>query len=103
LPGNGDIPIDHELVRALSHPIRLEILETLRGRVASPSELSREMKESPGVICYHASALVKCGCLELVRTGFRQGGVETFFGVTPRWFSGRQDPGGAAPPHGERD
>ncbi|HET8814894.1 MAG TPA: winged helix-turn-helix domain-containing protein [Solirubrobacterales bacterium] len=103
MSGNGDIRIDQELVKALSHPIRVEILETLRGRVASPSELSREMKESPCVISYHASTLVKCGCLELVHTELRRGAVETFFGVAPRWFTDRQDPGGAAPSHGELD
>jgi predicted transcriptional regulator len=72
-----------ELVRALSHPIRVEILETLRGRVASPNELSREMDRSVGVIAYHANTLVKCGCLELVGTKPREGWVEHFFGSTP--------------------
>ena len=75
--------IDQELVKALSHPIRVEILETLQGRVASPSELSREMDERPGVISYHASTLVGCGCLELVHTKARQGAIENFFAVTP--------------------
>lgn len=98
MSGNGDIRIDQELVKALSHPTRVEILETLRGRVASPSQLSQEIKASPGVISYHASALVKCGCLELVHTELRRGGVETFFGVAPRWFTDRQDRGDAAPP-----
>jgi DNA-binding transcriptional ArsR family regulator len=83
--------IDHELVRALSHPIRVSILEALQGRVASPSELSKEMGESLGVVSYHTNTLVECGCLELVHTKPRRGALEHFFGVTPRSFIGHQD------------
>ena len=83
--------IDHELVRALSHPIRVNILEALQGRVASPSELSKEMDESLGVISYHTNTLVECGCLELVHTKPRRGALEHFFSVTPRSFIGHQD------------
>jgi DNA-binding transcriptional ArsR family regulator len=83
--------IDHELVRALSHPIRVNILEALQGRVGSPSELAKEMEESLGVISYHTNTLVECGCLELVHTKPRRGALEHFFGVTPRSFIGHQD------------
>lgn len=83
--------IDQELVKALSHPIRVEILEALQGRVASPTELSQEMNESLGVISYHAKTLVKCGCLELVHTEPRRGAVEHFFGLAPRSSIGHQD------------
>jgi DNA-binding transcriptional ArsR family regulator len=73
--------IDRELVRALSHPLRVEILETLQGRVASPSELSEEMDERLGVISYHAKTLLRCGCLELVHAEPRGGSIENFFSV----------------------
>ncbi len=75
--------MDHEIVRALSHPIRLEILQTLQGRVASPVEISAEIGESMSVVSYHASTLVRCGCLELVHSRARRGGIENFFGITP--------------------
>ncbi|HWJ42300.1 MAG TPA: winged helix-turn-helix domain-containing protein [Solirubrobacterales bacterium] len=71
-----------ELVRALSHPIRMEILERLRGRVASPAELSRELNERVGVISYHAQTLLRCGCVELVHSEPRRGSVENFFGIS---------------------
>jgi DNA-binding transcriptional ArsR family regulator len=83
--------IDHELVRALSHPIRVNILEALQGRTASPSELAKEMDESLGVVSYHTNTLVECGCLELVNTKPRRGALEHFFSVTPRSFIGHQD------------
>jgi DNA-binding transcriptional ArsR family regulator len=76
--------VDQELVKALSHPVRLEILETLQGRIASPIELSQELDESLGVISYHATTLVKCGCLELIGSGGRGGSFENFFGIAPR-------------------
>lgn len=75
--------MDQKIVRALSHPIRLEILQTLQGRVASPVEISAEIGERPGVVSYHAATLVRCGCLELVDSRLRRGGIENFFGITP--------------------
>ena len=73
---------DQELVKALSHPVRIAILEKLQGRIASPFELSQEMGTSAGVVSYHASTLLRCGCLELVGSGSRGGGIENFFGIT---------------------
>jgi hypothetical protein len=83
--------IDRGLVKALAHPIRIHLLEELQDRVASPTELSNEMKESLGVIAYHATALLNCGCLELVRTQPRRGALEHFYRATPRSFIGHQD------------
>jgi DNA-binding transcriptional ArsR family regulator len=75
---------DLELARALSHPVRLEILQALQGRIASPAELSREIDRRPAVVSYHASTLLSCGCLELVHSRGREGAIENFFTVTPR-------------------
>jgi DNA-binding transcriptional ArsR family regulator len=75
---------NHELVKALSHPVRLEILQALEGRVASPAELSQELGRRPAVLSYHAGTLVRCGCLKLVHSRGRQGAIENFFAVTPR-------------------
>jgi DNA-binding transcriptional ArsR family regulator len=79
---------EQELVRALSHPVRVEILQALHGRVASPAELSREIGRRPAVISYHATTLLKCGCLELVDSRPRRGGVENFFAVSPHSLLG---------------
>lgn len=76
--------MDQQQVKALSHPIRVEILQALQNRVASPNELSREMDEKPGVISYHASTLVSCGFIELIHTRPRRGTVECFFATTSR-------------------
>jgi DNA-binding transcriptional ArsR family regulator len=80
----NDPQLDQKLAKALSHPIRLEILEILRERIASSVEISEEIGERPGVVFYHASTLIECGCLELVCSRARRGGIENFFAITPR-------------------
>jgi DNA-binding transcriptional ArsR family regulator len=83
--------IDQDLVKALSHPMRVQILETLQGRTASPTELAKEFKESLGVVSYHANALIELGAIEQVRTRPKRGTVEHFHTVRPRSFIGHQD------------
>lgn len=82
--------VDYELVNALSHPIRLEILQLLQGRIASSEEISKEIGQRLGVVSYHAGTLVRCGCLELVESKARRGGIENFFAITPRCFTSRR-------------
>jgi len=82
---------NQDLARALSHPIRLEILEALQGRVASPAELSAQLGQRPAVVSYHATTLVNCECLELVHSKARGGGIENFFAIAPRRFLNRRD------------
>ena len=93
-----DSRIDEELTKALSHPIRVEILEALQGRVASPTELSQDLDESLKVISYHAKTLVQCGCLELVGIEPRRGSLEHLLGVVARSSGQELDPAVAAEP-----
>jgi DNA-binding transcriptional ArsR family regulator len=83
--------IDQDLVRALAHPMRVRILEALQGRVASPTELAREFRESLGVVSYHANALLDVECIEQVRTQPKRGTIEHFYTARPRSFIGHQD------------
>jgi DNA-binding transcriptional ArsR family regulator len=66
-------------VRALAHPIRVQILRALQDRIASPAELSQEIDQRLGVVSYHAATLVSCGCLELIHSRGRRGAIENFF------------------------
>jgi DNA-binding transcriptional ArsR family regulator len=79
-----DNRIEEKLIKALSHPIRVEILEALQGRAASSLELSQDLDASLQVISYHAKTLVKCGCVELIHSEPRQGSREHFFRVVAR-------------------
>lgn len=74
--------IEPRLTRALSHPLRMKILDQLRAGVASSSELSQQLGTRQGVISYHAKVLVQYGCLELVHNAPREGAVvESYFGL----------------------
>jgi hypothetical protein len=83
--------IDQDLVRAVAHPIRVQILEALQGRAASPTELAKELNESLGVVSYHTNALVEVDCLQLVSTRPKRGTIEHFYTARPRSFIGHQD------------
>ena len=56
-------PPDPRRERALAHPLRLRILETLNGRPADPEELADELYVSVDVIDYHLRVLSRASCL----------------------------------------
>lgn len=80
--------IDQRLVRALAHPLRVQILEILTDRVASPNRLSEELETGLTHVAYHTRALDKCGCLELVDTARKRGATEHFYKAVPYSFVG---------------
>lgn len=83
--------IDLRLVRAISHPLRIEILQVLNERDASPNEMVALLRQPLGNIAYHTRVLEKCGCVEVVRTEQRRGAVEHYFRAVPRSYIGHQD------------
>ncbi len=87
----SDDMIDQRLVRALAHPMRVEILQILNEREASPSDLAQMTKQRLGSVAYHTRVLEDCGCIELVGTAQRRGATEHYFRAKPRSFIGHQD------------
>ena len=83
--------IDSSLMWALAHPLRIEILQVLNEREASPNELMDLLGKPLGNVAYHARVLEKCGCIEQVRTEQRRGAVEHYFRAVPRSYIGYQD------------
>lgn len=83
--------IDPHLVRALAHPLRVQILQVLNEREASPNELMEALDYPLGNVAYHTRVLEKCGCIELVRTERRRGAIEHYFRAKPRSYIGHQD------------
>jgi predicted transcriptional regulator len=73
--------IEPRLTKALSHPMRIEILQKLQRGVASSTELSRELGAQPKVVAYHVKVLVQYGCLELIHSAPQGGAVESYFGL----------------------
>lgn len=84
----ADGTIDLALVKAMSHPLRYELLMKLGDRVASPNELSKEVDGTLGTVSYHIRVLEQMGLVELVDTQPRRGATEHFYRATQRaWFS----------------
>jgi hypothetical protein len=81
-------PIDQRLIRALAHPLRVQILEILTERVASPNWLSIQLDAGLSHVAYHTRALDKCGCLDLVDTAQKRGATEHFYKASPGSFVG---------------
>jgi DNA-binding transcriptional ArsR family regulator len=82
-----DATADQRLIKALSHPLRYRILQALNHRVASPSELAKELGEPLGNVAYHVKILAENDAIEQVRTAPVRGAVEHFYRATIRpWF-----------------
>jgi DNA-binding transcriptional ArsR family regulator len=74
------------LVKALAHPLRVEILTILNERMASPNELSKELEEGLSQVSYHVKVLKDFECIEMVKTEPRRGAVEHYYRATERAF-----------------
>jgi DNA-binding transcriptional ArsR family regulator len=75
---------DPRLVKALAHPLRVQILSALEERVASPSDLAEELGAPLGNVSYHVRTLTELGLLKLVRRRTRRGAVEHYYQATGR-------------------
>jgi DNA-binding transcriptional ArsR family regulator len=75
---------DPRLVKALAHPLRVQILALLDRRTSSPKDIASEVGAKLGNVSYHVRALERLGLLELVRTAPRRGAVEHFYRATER-------------------
>lgn len=73
-------PLDARLLKALAHPLRARILESITDRgEASPVELARELDQPLATVSHHARVLRDLGCIELTRTEPRRGAVEHYY------------------------
>lgn len=82
---------DRWFVRALSHPLRVELLELLNERQASPVEMKRALGGTLNRINYHLKVLVDCGCVEVAETEPVRGAVKHYYRAVPRSFFGHPD------------
>jgi len=78
--------LDSNIVKALSHPLRMRILTRLNEGVASPNEMSKEFDESLPLVSYHVRILRELDCIELVRTTPRRGAIEHHYRALTRPF-----------------
>jgi DNA-binding MarR family transcriptional regulator len=71
--------IDGRLIRALSHPMREHLLAVFNERIASTSEIGRELDLGVPDIYHHVEELERLGCIERVESRQRRGAREHFF------------------------
>lgn len=72
--------IDPRLVKALEHPIRIEILTILRDGPSSPSRIQRELdRVSLNLVAHHIKVLKELGFIELVETVSKRGAKERIY------------------------
>ena len=70
---------DPRLVKAMAHPLRVEILSVLEQRVASPRELADELEAPLGNVSYHVRTLSSLGLIKLVKKTPRRGAIEHYY------------------------
>jgi DNA-binding MarR family transcriptional regulator len=79
--------------KAVAHPLRLRILETIEqcGGIASPNQIAKSLDEKLGNVSYHVKTLLEYGWLDLVKTEPRRGAVEHFYAQSERAIFHRSD------------
>jgi DNA-binding transcriptional ArsR family regulator len=70
---------DPRLVKALAHPLRVQILSALEDRIASPSDLATELDAPLGNVSYHVRTLADLGLVKLVKRRTRRGAIEHYY------------------------
>lgn len=78
-------------IKAMSHPLRAEILRILTERISSPAEMARELEEELSNVSYHTKQLVEFECAELVSTRPVRGALEHFYRATERHLIDTED------------
>jgi DNA-binding transcriptional ArsR family regulator len=88
-----DRPLDPNLAKALSHPLRQRILERLSvsGDETSPTQLARLLDAPLPNVAYHVRILFELDCIELVRTRQVRGALEHYYRATAHpWLDAEQ-------------
>jgi DNA-binding transcriptional ArsR family regulator len=75
---------DPRLVKALAHPLRVQILAILERRTASPRMISDELSEPLGNVSYHVRTLANMELIKLVRSTPRRGAIEHYYEAVGR-------------------
>ena len=70
---------DPRVVKALAHPLRIQILGVLEREVASPNEIATELGAPLGNVSYHVRELSRLGMIKLVKKTPRRGAIEHYY------------------------
>jgi DNA-binding transcriptional ArsR family regulator len=76
----GDQTGDNELLIALRHPLRREILRAMIDQEPiSPRQISDELRQPLSNVSYHVRVLADCGAVTLVYTAPVRGSMQHFY------------------------
>ena len=75
---------DTETVKALSHPLRVQILRLLEEKDLSPVEIATELGLPVNRVSYHMRQLARFDLIKLVKTTPRRGAVEHHYRLQAR-------------------
>ena len=78
-PSAEEAAAHKRLAAAISHPLRLQILDVLHRREASPRDIALEIGAKVGDVAYHVIRLRDVGAIELVRTEPTRGTLKHFY------------------------
>jgi DNA-binding transcriptional ArsR family regulator len=76
-------PLGPKRIEAFADETRVEILQLLNHRLASTSELARELRISESRVEYHVNVLIECDCIEVAATRKRDGRATPFYTAKP--------------------
>jgi DNA-binding transcriptional ArsR family regulator len=84
-PKTGRVPrLDKRIAKALSHPLRTEIIAILSDICASPSEMAEMLGEELSNVSYHTKVLRELDCVEIVEQQHVRGSVRTRYRATTK-------------------
>jgi DNA-binding transcriptional ArsR family regulator len=69
----------HNLLVALKHPLRRQILKAMADEESSPRDLAETLDRPLSNVSYHVRVLVQCEVLKLVRTRQVRGSMQHFY------------------------
>lgn len=78
--------VDQRVIKAMGHPLRVEILAILNDRTTSPNELSKELDEGLSQVSYHIKVLKDFEMIEMVKTEPRRGAIEHYYRASTKVF-----------------
>jgi DNA-binding transcriptional ArsR family regulator len=85
---DGRLLVDPRFIEALSHPIRIQILDRMASQSMSPKGLADLLSWPLSNVSYHVRCLHELGAIKLVDTAQRRGATEHFYSVVPDAFVG---------------
>jgi len=81
--GDRGDEVGQDLVRAMAHPLRLQILRVLGNGPSSPKQISELLGEPLSNVSYHVRVLDRSNCDQLIGTRPARGALEHIYEVRP--------------------